>query len=253
MAARILALETSTDWCSVALLDGETVIEREFLAQVSHSEHILDAVDGLIRQSGLPLGAFDGIAFGAGPGSFTGLRVACGVAQGLAFGLNLPIVPVESTWALARAAWQSAGKPPCPVVVALDARMQELYVAVYVLDDQMPGALGACLHRPVLLSLRDWAEWYARLSLACAVCVGSGFGLEGVHPGPSDILIPDTRPTAASVARLGAALLGLGGGIKAQDAAPVYVRDKVAFTSDERQARLAQGLAHGNPSAGERA
>src|SRR4249920_1108234 len=124
---RILVLETSTDWCSVALGDGACWHVRDELAGQAHSERALVLCAALLAEADWPLQSLDGIAFGAGPGSFTGVRIACGVAQGLAFGAALPVVPVCTLEALAHAAWRR--DDATHVIACLDARMREVYVA----------------------------------------------------------------------------------------------------------------------------
>jgi tRNA threonylcarbamoyladenosine biosynthesis protein TsaB len=122
---KLLALDTSTENCSLALwLDGD-VIERQVLAGQRHSDLVLPMLAELLGEAGITLQALDGIAFGEGPGSFTGLRIACGVAQGLAFGADLPVLGISTLLALAAAA------PGERVIACLDARIGEIYHAAY--------------------------------------------------------------------------------------------------------------------------
>ncbi|MEK7708231.1 MAG: tRNA (adenosine(37)-N6)-threonylcarbamoyltransferase complex dimerization subunit type 1 TsaB, partial [Pseudomonadota bacterium] len=122
---KILALETSTEFCSVALyLDGK-IFNKEILAERRHSEILLPMVHELLEESALALQQLDGIAFGAGPGSFTGLRIACGVAQGLAYATNLPVIGISTLEAVAQQIDEQK------IIVALDARMGEIYHAAY--------------------------------------------------------------------------------------------------------------------------
>ncbi len=123
---KILALDTSTEYLSLALSVDDKVFVRELLAGQSHSQRILPLLRELLDEAGVELTDLDGIAFGAGPGSFTGLRIGCGVAQGLAFGANLPVVGVSTLLALAQASGADH------VIACLDARMGEVYHAVYV-------------------------------------------------------------------------------------------------------------------------
>src|SRR5438552_15269054 len=126
---KLLALDTAGELCSVALFDGAVWHERSIVAGQSHSQHVLPMVQECLAHAALRLQDLDGIAFGAGPGAFTGVRIACGVAQGLAFGANLPVVPVPTLLALAQHAWRE--HQATNVFACLDARMREVYVAFY--------------------------------------------------------------------------------------------------------------------------
>ncbi len=222
----LLALDASTEYCSVALLcDGALTFHEEHAVQ-RHSELILPMVEDLLADSGLALAQLDGIAFGAGPGSFTGLRIACGVAQGLAFGAGLPVVPVGTLVALA----QETGAQK--VIACLDARMGEIYHAAYrrepagwteiVAPDVSPAQSA-----PVL----DGDGWFGCGNgfavYADALAKRYGRQLDGIAAG--------LHPHARSIARLALPVLAAGGGLPAERAAPLYVRDKVALKMHEQR------------------
>jgi tRNA threonylcarbamoyladenosine biosynthesis protein TsaB len=222
----LLALDTSTEYCSVALLRGEELTHHEAHAVQRHSELILPMIEDLLAASGFELGQLDGIAFGAGPGSFTGLRIACGVAQGLAFGAGLPVVPVGTLAALA----QEAGAPK--VIACLDARMGEIYHAAYRRDGghwteiAAPG-VGPVQSAPVL----EGGGWFG---------CGSGFAVYGDalakrYGRQLDGIAAELHPHARSIARLAVPVLAAGGGLPAEQAAPNYVRDKVALKMHEQR------------------
>ncbi len=192
------------------------------------SERLLPWASELLAEAGLSLQQLDGVAFGAGPGGFTGLRLACGVAQGLAFGLDVPVVPVGTLAALALASGE--GK----VLACLDARMHEIYVAAYrvagdCVEEVMVPKVGAGEAAP----LPEGDGWRGAGDgfTACGEVLRQRMGgrLVGVAA--------NAFPTAAAVARLAAPALAAGGGIPAAQAAPLYVRDKVALTTAERLAR----------------
>ncbi len=227
-AVKLLAFEASTRRLSVALWCDGALTEKSADVPNGGSERLLPWAGELLAGAGLSLQQLDGIAFGAGPGGFTGLRLACGVAQGLAFGLDVPVVPVGSLAALALA--NGDGK----VLACLDARMNEVYVAAYVVagesvEEIMAPKVGAGGTAP----FPDGAGWRG---------VGDGFGVWG------EILLQRLGdrlsgvdaalyPTAAAVARLAAPLLARGAGVAAAAAVPLYIRDKVALTTAERLAR----------------
>lgn len=225
---KILALETSTEHCSLALwVDGEILV-RAVPAQERHSQVILPLLQTLLADAQIRLMQLDGIAFGAGPGSFTGLRIACGIAQGLAFGANLPVVGISDLMALAEAS-------NCPKVIAiLDARMGEIYHAVYERRaDQWQELSAPGLYLPLQAPSVSGRNW---------VGVGSGFLAH------RDILLlryaeqfseinADLVPHAKEIAILGVQELLSGRGLAPEDAHPIYIRDKVAQTIAERTAK----------------
>jgi tRNA threonylcarbamoyladenosine biosynthesis protein TsaB len=222
---RILALDTSTEYLSLALqLDGE-IICRESHAGIRHSELILPMLEVLLVEAGVSLTSLDGIAFGQGPGTFTGIRIGCGVAQGLAFGADLPVVGVATLLALAESVEQDC------VIACLDARMGEVYHATYRREEgdwreiHVPG-----LYAPREVPAVEGFDW---------VGVGNGFRVgEGAlrqrFAGQLSQVFDDRFPHAREIARLGGRQLSLGRGVPAWEAAPLYIRDKVALKTSER-------------------
>lgn len=222
---RVLALETSTEYCSVALWqDGETS-ERCELAGQKHSEILMPMLDQLMRAAQVTLCQLDGIAFGAGPGSFTGVRIACGVAQGLALGADLPVIGICTLLALA----QDCGSEK--VIAALDARMAEVYHAAYERSGETWLTVcgpGLCL--PQEAPMVAGPGW---------VGAGSGFIAHGAalrarYAGNLAAADAQTVPRARAVAQLAAPLFAAGRGMNAAEALPLYLRDKVALKTSER-------------------
>ncbi len=224
---RILALETSTEFCSVALWqDGDVRAKSELVGQ-KHSELLLKQLDALLREVGVRVAELDGIAYGKGPGSFTGVRIACGVTQGLALGADLSVVGVCTLLALAQASAQSR------VIAALDARMGEIYHAAYALQDGMWTEISApCLCKADAAPLVEGGGWFG---------AGSGFAayseaLATRYAGQLDGMDVLAVPQAAAIAVLGAAEFLAGQGVDAALAQPLYLRDKVALKTAERVA-----------------
>jgi tRNA threonylcarbamoyladenosine biosynthesis protein TsaB len=224
---KILALETATDPGSVALwLDGR-VVARDCPREQSNSEALLPLAETTLKAEGLGFSDLDGIAFGMGPGSFTGLRVSCGVAQGLALARDLPLLGVGTLDAMALAA---GGKK---VIVALDARMSEVYYGLFI-DGVPHGEIGVCLpERVPLPQLPNLSGW-----LACGNGLSAYPVLRECLAGVVAQWKPDILPHAEFVVRLAAPRMERGERIDPADAAPLYVRDKVAKTVAER---LAEG------------
>lgn len=221
----ILALDTSTEFCTVALLRGREEFWREERAGQRHSEMILQMIEAVLAEAGLTLPRLAGIGFGAGPGSFTGVRIACGVAQGLAFGAGLPLVPVGTLPALAEAAGAAR------VVTCLDARMGEIYHAAY---QQGPQGWEQIVAPSVCR-----AESAPALPGGGWTGCGSGFAanaeaLAARYEGQLERVEPDRHPHARAVARLAKPLLAAGEGVAPERALPLYVRDKVALKMNER-------------------
>ncbi|MHB1186705.1 tRNA (adenosine(37)-N6)-threonylcarbamoyltransferase complex dimerization subunit type 1 TsaB [Thiobacillus sp.] len=223
---KLLVLDTSTEWCSAALwLDGR-IRARRVLAEQRHSSLLLPMVDELLRESGIGLRQLDGIGYGAGPGSFTGLRIACAVTQGLAFGADLPVVGISTLESIAEQT--GAGQ----VLTVLDARMAEVYWAAYRRDGTgWRAVIEPQLALPESVAVPKGGDW-----------AGAGNGFAALGPVLRSRLaaalarIDDTlMPDAAAMAPLAARAFGRGEGLDAALAAPIYLRDKVALTVDERR------------------
>ncbi|AIU25300.1 tRNA threonylcarbamoyladenosine biosynthesis protein TsaB [Pandoraea pnomenusa] len=242
----LLALDTSTEFCSVAVYRHDPaggvpalMVERHLDTGPVSSTHILPAARDVLREAGVTLAECDAIAFGAGPGSFTGLRTACGVAQGLAFGAALPVVPVGTLLACAEAA-RALRVDTRRVLVALDARMNEAYWADYAWD------VDAGDWREVQAPSLDAAE-QVRTPDAEFVVAGNAvtaFGERLQAALQAQAVLADAMPRARYVATLAARAFARGEAIPADRAMPVYVRNKVAQTTAERDA-IRQAASHG--------
>lgn len=226
----LLAFDTSTDTLSIAVGRGDALWQHDGPGGAQASADLVPAIGRLLAQAGLDFGALDAIVFGRGPGSFTGLRTACAVAQGLALGAGggrgVPVLPVDTLAAVAETARIQHG---CTQVLAvLDARMDEVYWARYQWLDgawQGDGDFGLCAPE--------------------ALPVGTGWTVAGNAQGAyGERLAPQAAhvhalPTATALLRLAPALLAAGGGVPPDQALPRYVRDKVAKTTAERAAERA--------------
>jgi tRNA threonylcarbamoyladenosine biosynthesis protein TsaB len=233
MTPTLLAFDTATDVCSVALAHGGRVAERSETVGQRHSERILPMVQALLREADLQLPDCDAVAFGAGPGAFTGLRIACGVAQGLAFGAGRPVVAVGNLEALALAAadaWPGVRR----VLAAVDARMQEAYWALFAIDAGFPSPMSA----PALASSGELAE-ICRREAPDLVAGNALRAFPELDAGLACARAADVCASAASIARLAVRKFADGGAVQAELAAPVYVRDRVALTVEERRAAAA--------------
>lgn len=222
----ILALETSTELGSCALWRDGEVVEKFCPTGRSHSETLLPLVRDLLHEAGLKVGQLDAIAFGVGPGAFTGLRIACGAAQGLAVAADIPLVPVTSLEAMA--ALTGAER----VLALLDARMGEVYCGRYgrVADGyRRDGEI--CVAAPAELVLPGDSGW-----LACGNAPAAYPVLQERLLAAGIALQTGVLPTASAVARLAASRAVRGEGIDPALAAPLYIRDKVAKTVAERLA-----------------
>ncbi|MCX7255959.1 MAG: tRNA (adenosine(37)-N6)-threonylcarbamoyltransferase complex dimerization subunit type 1 TsaB [Polaromonas sp.] len=253
---KFLAFDTSTDRLSVALTDGARVWQHNGPGGALASTTLIPAILALLDEAGLTLGELDAIAFGRGPGSFTGLRTACAVAQGLAFGANqgagIAVLPIDTLMAVAEearfarfgpagdgdvavavavasaAAAAGASAPPSFTVTALlDARMDEMYVQRYEFSGGGWQSLGDCaLIRPENL----------QPEAADRLLAGNVFGVYAARlpAGVTAFECVQALPTATAMLRLAPALAAAGHCVEAALALPLYVRDKVALTTDER-------------------
>ena len=223
---KLLALDTSSEGCSAALLINGQLTDRFELAPRGHTRLLMPMIRALLAEQGLAATDLDALAFARGPGSFTGLRIATGVVQGLAYGLGCPVVPVSS---LAAVALQAARGGHCAdnaqVAVAFDARMDEVYLGCYQLVAGMPQALATeQVCPPDHISLPTAGDWF-----------GAGSGWQFLASMPADVQQQVTvaeqvlQPRAAEVALLAAVAYQAGETVSAAEAQPVYLRDEVAW------------------------
>ena len=253
----LLAIETSTEFCSLAVRRGESVHVSHVPAGQRHAEMVLGAIAALLAEAGLGVADLEGIAYGMGPGSFTGLRIACGVTQGLALARGLGVVGVCTLEALAEESEADA------VIACLDARMGEIYHAAYVRRDSVRRDSG---HRDSGRRDRDGAgqaspsasssyssRWqeviapglYAPGDLPLAegggwTGIGSGFAAHGAilatrYAGHLQATLANSVPTAAAILRLAEPVFAAGGAKDAAEALPLYIRDKVALKKGEQK------------------
>lgn len=237
-----MAFDSATEHLSIALQVGERVWSCEPAGGAQASSTLIPGVMDLLAQAGIGLRDLDAIAYGRGPGAFTGLRTACSVAQGLAFGADKPVLPIDTLLAVAEDARQSAeGEALDDVWVVMDARMDEIYAAHAVYGSGVWRWKAApCLCTPEQLN----AWWHGAAPRAVAGTALAAFG-ERLACGTARRL-PQALPRARAMLPLAATLWAQGGAVEAAQALPLYVRDKVAQTMAERAA--AQAAAAGAPS-----
>jgi tRNA threonylcarbamoyladenosine biosynthesis protein TsaB len=222
---KILALDTATEACSAALyLDGE-ITQLYRVAPREHSHIILPMIDQLLSESGNGISDLDALAFGRGPGSFMGVRIAAGVVQGIAFARDIPVVPISTLAAIAQTAYSETGASR--VLSAIDARMNEVYWGVYCLSDhdcmRPIGEEQVCA--PTQVPQPEGDGW-----------TGAGSGWNAYGAGLRAAVEPDRLvgqldhcyPTAESIARLAVVAYSEGHSLPAAQAQPVYLRDNVA-------------------------
>lgn len=225
----LLAFDTSTERLSVAVqrADGQR-FEHQGAGGAQASAALIPVVLALLAQAGLVLGDLQAIVFGRGPGSFTGLRTACSVAQGLAYGAGVPVLPVDTLLALAESARRTHGATR--VLALLDARMGEVYRAAYLRDGDGWARHGdIAVGAPEALALPAAGDW----TLAGNVFADYGARLPAALAGLPRV---EALPTAGALLELAPALLAAGQAVPAAEALPLYIRDKVAQTTAERQA-----------------
>jgi tRNA threonylcarbamoyladenosine biosynthesis protein TsaB len=225
---RVLALDTATEACSVALLTDAGLVGVWREVGRGHAEQILDMVDAVLSEAGIVLGMLDGIAASVGPGAFTGVRIGVSAAQGLAFGAALPVVAVTTLEALA---WQAMRGGAEQVMACLDARMGEVYWGCFATHPERGlaarGAPAVGAAQSVNVPLKGPFQG-----------IGRGFAAYPVLRALAGLTLPagacEALPDAKDMARLGAIRLKLGEGRDPADLIPVYLRDKVALTEAER-------------------
>ncbi len=248
----LLAFDTSTDALSVAVQRSTPAGPRYWQHQgaggAAASGSLIAAAMDLLRQADLRLQDLDAICFGSGPGSFTGLRTACSVAQGLAYGAGVPVLPVSSLLALAQSA-RAAHAPQATqgcVSALLDARMDEVYAATYA----FAGDVWTTLQAPCLLAPEQVAAWSQSAHAAHAASIllpgavlnapwrawaGNVFTSYGERlSAPAGLFCCEALPQAMALLQVAPALIAAGGCVAPEQALPLYVRDKVAKTTGER-------------------
>ncbi|MGR5060121.1 tRNA (adenosine(37)-N6)-threonylcarbamoyltransferase complex dimerization subunit type 1 TsaB [Vibrio rotiferianus] len=226
MSAKILAIDTATENCSVALLVGDKVISRSEVAPRDHTKKVLPMVDELLKEAGLTLQELDALAFGRGPGSFTGVRIGIGIAQGLAFGADLPMIGVSTLAAMAQGSYRRHGATD--VAVAIDARMSEVYWARYTRQEngEWVGVDAECVIPPARLAEEVQADdntW---------TTAGTGWdayqdelGQLRLNLTAGEVLYPDSQ----DIVILAKQELERGNTVPVEESSPVYLRDNVTW------------------------
>lgn len=228
--SKILALDSSTDACSVALhIDGHTTHLFE-LAAKSHTQRLLPMVDEILAEAACTLSDLDAIAYGRGPGSFTGLRICMGVVQGLAFGAGLPVLPISTLEAMACGYMQQHPGNVLPLLPALDARMEEIYWGLFSAGSRPQALLPEQVMKPALVAEQPLVASLQKQFIA----LGSGWRypeLEAIAPAA---VLQDACPTAKDIVTLAVAAYAEHAQISILDAQPVYLRDSVSWQKRQR-------------------
>ncbi|OEF24047.1 tRNA (adenosine(37)-N6)-threonylcarbamoyltransferase complex dimerization subunit type 1 TsaB [Vibrio rumoiensis] len=236
MSAKILALDTSTENCSVALMINDQIFTRSEVAPRDHTKKILPMVDEVLKEAGITLHDLDALAFGRGPGSFTGVRIGIGIAQGLSFGAELPMIGISTLAAMAQGCYRANQSEH--VVAAIDARMSEIYWAQYTRQEngewttvmisnaEDSTSQGECVIPP--------QELAANLSASEGLWTQAGTGWAAYQEAlsqlpltmqPSEVLYPE----AQDIAVLAQIEWRKGNTVDAEQASPTYLRDKVTW------------------------
>jgi tRNA threonylcarbamoyladenosine biosynthesis protein TsaB len=227
---KILALDSSTDACSVALhIDGEIIHIFE-LAAKSHTQRLLSMVDEILQRAQCNLHDLDAIAYGCGPGSFTGLRICMGVVQGLAFGANLPVIPISTLQAMARAFVEQHPNNNLPLLVALDARMEEIYWGLFTAN-AIPQALDdEHVMKPVLVCEHNIVAELQKNFIA----IGPGWHYADLAAIVPATLLLDAHPNAKDIVTLAVEVFKNNGQIPVLNAELVYLRDSISWQKRQR-------------------
>jgi len=219
--ARLLAFDTSTEALSIAVRHGDLLLEHSGTGGAQSSASLIPLIQQLLGAAGLSLRELDAIAFGRGPGSFTGLRTACSVAQGLGYGAGVRLLPIDTLHAVAEEAHDRFGATR--VVAVLDARMDQVYAAGYDFGVEWVASEAELMAPEAVVVPEGWA------------LAGNAFAAYGERL-PRAVARHEVLPTAAAMLRLAPALLAAGRTVAPAEAWPLYVRDKVAQTTEERAA-----------------
>jgi tRNA threonylcarbamoyladenosine biosynthesis protein TsaB len=231
---KLLALDTSTETMSLAVQHGDAIFTHTSAGGAQASSTLIPAIEALMQQAGLQYAQLDAIAFGRGPGSFTGLRTACSVVQGLALGANVKVLPIDTLLAVAEEAHflaQTLGLDASRILAALDARMGEVYSNDYIFNSVLRRVDAG-------YSLKTPQNLIENRGITPTLLAGN------IRP-TLDAQLPQAvtslphlacLPTATALLRLAPGLIAAGGLVDAQDALPLYIRDKVALTTAEREA-----------------
>lgn len=225
----ILALDSSTDACSVALRHQGRTVSLFEIASKSHTQRLLPMVDELLCQAGLRVTDLDAIAFGRGPGSFTGLRICAGIVQGLAFGSQRPVVPVSTLEAMAKRFVDTNPSADLPILAALDARMGEIYWGLYQASTDARGIsvlTEESVSAPNLAALQTQHQ--------SVIGVGSGWNYPELQALAPTICEIDWHPRAQEIVALAEVQFKGQGGVSPADAQPVYLRDTVSWQKRTR-------------------
>lgn len=217
----LLAIDTATEACSVALLHDGRMFSRYAVIPRLHAQQVLPMVQQVLDDAGVPLSQIEAIGFGRGPGAFTGLRIAVGVVQGMAFALDKPVLPVSSLAAIARRAWREQGAQQ--VAVAIDARMDEVYWGCYSVEEgvlQLQGMEQVCAPEQATLPRAAMGEWLA---------AGTGWqAYAGRIPVAVTGQATESLPHAEDILMLALEDWQQGRAVPAEQALPIYLRDQVA-------------------------
>lgn len=227
----ILAIDTATEAITVALLKGEEAYLKREVGYGAHSQHAIPFIDALLKEADLELNEIDAIAFGAGPGAFTGLRVACGIAQGLGWAREIPLIPVSNLAATAFSLEGSGIGTKGRVLSALDARMHACYVEVF---DVAKGEIPKPVTEASLMGPEDIASFAESEKVDFVAGEALAIYKKDIALGSAARILRDTPTDALHIARLGRLIALAGGSVAAAVAAPIYVRNRVALTIDER-------------------
>ncbi|MDE1460426.1 tRNA (adenosine(37)-N6)-threonylcarbamoyltransferase complex dimerization subunit type 1 TsaB [Spartinivicinus poritis] len=224
--AKLLALDTATEACSVALALNGNITEHFEIIPREHSQKILPMIDELLATAGLTIKQLDGIAFGCGPGAFTGLRIAAGITQGLSYAADLPVIPVSNLAALAHYGMRQYQADS--VLCAIDARMDEVYWAQYILQNNQLTLLGKEVVKApeqveILQPERNW------------IGIGTGWKYQEILNAKLTDYYINEYPHAYDIAAIATLLFEQGKTVSSEQALPVYLRDNVAKKKSEQK------------------